>query len=242
MRRRAFFTSAALALGFLGACEAKVGPSDAPPETVPANAAPAGTSTTVPAEAPVTAKPAAPTPGAEEALATFGGGCFWCTEAVFLRLKGVLGVASGYAGGTTENPTYKQVCDGDTGHAEVIQVRFDPAQVSYEALLEVFFATHDPTTKDRQGNDEGTQYRSIILTHDAEQRRVAEAVKKRLDASKQFAAPIVTEIVPFERFWKAEAYHQDFFALNPNQGYCRAVVSPKVQKFEKLFHDRLKTK
>lgn len=227
MRRRAFFMLAAPFLALLGACEAKIGPAD------PTPVEPAPT----PAEVPVNAKPAPPK---EERLATFGGGCFWCTEAVFLRLKGVLGVESGYSGGKTQNPTYKQVCDGDTGHAEVIQVRYDPQQVSYEALLEVFFATHDPTTKDQQGADVGTQYRSVILTHDDEQRRTAEAVKKRLDASKKFSAPIVTEIVPFERFWKAEAYHQDFFAQNPNQGYCRAVVSPKVKKFEEHFSDKLK--
>jgi peptide-methionine (S)-S-oxide reductase len=193
-----------------------------------------------PTEEPVSTTPAPPTPRATEQLATFGGGCFWCTEAVYLRLKGVLGVESGYSGGKTQNPTYSQVSDGDTGHAEVVQVRFDPAQITYEALLEVFFATHDPTTKNRQGADEGTQYRSLVLTHDVEQRRTAEAVKQRLDASKKFPAPIVTEIVPFERFWKAEAYHQDYFAQNPQQGYCRAVVSPKVQKFEKAFKDRLK--
>ena len=173
-------------------------------------------------------------------LATFGGGCFWCTEAVFRRLEGVASVESGYSGGTVQNPTYKQVCGGDTGHAEVIQVLYDPTKVPYEDLLEIFWKTHDPTTKDRQGNDSGSQYRSIVLTHDDEQRRVAEDLKARLDAAGVFEAPIVTEIVPFERFWKAEGYHQDYFADNPNQPYCRAVVGPKVAKFEKVFKDRLK--
>jgi peptide-methionine (S)-S-oxide reductase len=172
-------------------------------------------------------------------LATFGGGCFWCTEAVYRRLQGVLGVESGYAGGHVANPTYQQVCAGNTGHAEVIQVRYDPAKTSYEDLLEVFFRTHDPTTLDRQGNDVGTQYRSIVLVHDDEQRRVAEEVKARLDASGYFGKPIVTEIVPYDRFWKAEDYHQDYFALNPSQPYCLAVVGPKVAKFEKAFHGRL---
>jgi peptide-methionine (S)-S-oxide reductase len=152
----------------------------------------------------------------------------------------VLGARSGYAGGTTPNPTYKQVCEGETGHAEVIQVRFDPARVPYARLLEVFFKTHDPTTLDRQGADEGTQYRSIILTHDAEQRRVAEEVKQKLAASGAFADPIVTQIVPLERFWPAEDYHQDYFARNPTQGYCRAVVLPKVEKFEAAFAELLK--
>jgi peptide-methionine (S)-S-oxide reductase len=232
MRRRAVFILGALLGTLLGACEAKIGPS----EPASADAKPA------PAAIPKPEEPAnvTPAPQKEERLATFGGGCFWCTEAVYLRLKGVLGVESGYSGGKTQNPTYKQVGTGTTGHAEVIQIRYDLAVVSYETLLEVFFATHDPTTKDSQGADFGTQYRSIILTHDDAQRATAEAVKKRLDAAKEFPAPIVTEIVPFERFWKAEGYHQDFFAQNPDQGYCRAVVSPKVKKFEKAFKDKLK--
>jgi peptide-methionine (S)-S-oxide reductase len=191
-------------------------------------------------ETPAMPLPAAKPPAASEALATFGGGCFWCTEAVYLRIEGVLGARSGYAGGTTPNPTYQQVCDGETGHAEVIQVRFDPARVPYARLLEVFFKTHDPTTLNRQGADEGTQYRSIILTHDAEQRRVAEEVKQKLTASGAFGDPIVTQIVPFERFWPAEEYHQDYFARNPTQGYCRAVVGPKVEKFEAAFAELLK--
>jgi len=185
-------------------------------------------------------KPSAQPPAVSEALATFGGGCFWCTEAVYLRIEGVLGARSGYAGGTTSNPTYRQVSSGQTGHAEVIQVRFDPARVAYARLLEVFFKTHDPTTQDRQGADEGTQYRSIVLTHDAEQRRIAEEVKKKLGGSGAFRAPIVTQIVPLEHFWPAEDYHQDYFARNPTQPYCRAVVGPKVEKFEAAFAELLK--
>jgi peptide-methionine (S)-S-oxide reductase len=182
-----------------------------------------------------------PTPsGAATKLATFGSGCFWCTEAVFLRLDGVLSVESGYAGGKTQNPTYKEVSSGTTGHAEVVQVRYDPAKVPYEKLLEVFWKTHDPTTKDRQGADVGTQYRSIVFWHDEEQRRVADDLKARLDAAKVFDAPIVTEVVPYDRFWKAEDYHQDYFAENPRQPYCRVVVGPKVAKFEKAFRDLLK--
>jgi peptide-methionine (S)-S-oxide reductase len=144
-------------------------------------------------------------------------------------------------GGHVENPTYKQVCSGATGHAEVAQISFDPARVSFEALLEVFFKTHDPTTLNRQGADEGTQYRSAIFVHDEEQRRIAESVKAALDGSGAFPAPIVTEIVPAATFYPAEAYHQDYFALNPGAGYCRAVVAPKMEKFRKAFRDRLKT-
>jgi peptide-methionine (S)-S-oxide reductase len=187
---------------------------------------------------PTPAPDPAPVPGT--GVATFGGGCFWCTEAVFLRLEGVFSVESGYSGGTTDRPTYRQVSDGDTGHAEVVQVRYDPKKVSYEELLEVFWKTHDPTTVDRQGADEGTQYRSVIFTHDAEQKRVAEELKASLEKEKVFPAPIVTQIVPFQRFWKAEDYHQNYFATNPTQPYCRAVVAKKVEKFEKIFKDRMK--
>jgi peptide-methionine (S)-S-oxide reductase len=178
------------------------------------------------------------TPAVE--TATLGGGCFWCTEAVFDRLEGVLSVESGYSGGAKENPTYREVCSGDTGHAEVVQVRFDPSRLSYEDVLEVFFATHDPTTKDRQGNDAGTQYRSVVFAHDERQARVARAAIERLGRESAFDAPIVTEVVPFERFWKAEDSHQDFFAENPAQPYCRAVVAPKVAKFERRFAERLR--
>jgi peptide-methionine (S)-S-oxide reductase len=162
-------------------------------------------------------------------LATFGGGCFWCTEAFFERVKGVKSAVSGYAAGKVENPTYKQVCSGLTGHAEVIQVEYDPKQVSYETLLEIFFDTHDPTTLNKQGADEGTQYRSIILYHDDTQKQVAEKVKRAVAA--EHKAPITTEIVPLKKFYVAEDYHQDYFAKNPDVPYCTFVIRPKLQKF-----------
>lgn len=170
-----------------------------------------------------------------EALATFGGGCFWCTEAVFQMVKGVLAVESGYAGGKDPQPTYEAVCSGRTGHAEVVQLRFDPAQVRYEDLLEVFFRTHDPTTLNRQGNDIGTQYRSVIFYHDGAQQKIAEDVKRRLEAAGVYDGPIVTEVVPIDRFHKAEAYHQDYYRRNPGQGYCAAIIGPKLAKFKKAF-------
>jgi peptide-methionine (S)-S-oxide reductase len=164
-------------------------------------------------------------------IATVGGGCFWCTEAIYQMLPGVKKVTSGYAGGTKENPTYKEVCNGTTGHAEVIQVEFDPKAVSYEKILETFWEAHDPTTLNRQGNDTGTQYRSIILYSSEAQKKAAE--KSKAEAQKQFAQPIVTEIVPLKKFYQAEGYHQDYYRSNPNQGYCRAIIRPKVEKFEK---------
>ena len=175
-------------------------------------------------------------------IATFGGGCFWCVEAVFEEVTGVTGAVSGYEGGTVENPTYEQVCEKTTGHIEVCQIMFDPAKVTYEKLLEIFFKTHDPTTKDRQGNDVGPQYRSVIFTHSDAQKETSEKVKKALDASGAFAKPIVTEILPTKKFWKAEDYHQDYFKRNPNQGYCRFVIAPKMDKFKKAFEDLLKKK
>ena len=175
-----------------------------------------------------------------EQVATLGGGCFWCLEAVYLGLRGVKGVVSGYAGGQVENPSYEQVCGKRTGHAEVVQVRFDAVEISYEDLLRVFFTIHDPTTRDRQGNDVGPQYRSIILVHDAAQAAAAEAVIGEIAAAKIWPGPIVTEVRPLEVFWPAEEYHQNYFARNPFQGYCQAVVAPKVAKFRKSFADRLK--
>jgi peptide-methionine (S)-S-oxide reductase len=163
--------------------------------------------------------------------ATLGGGCFWCTEAEFQMLPGVKSVTSGYAGGTTENPTYKQVCTGDTGHAEVIQVEFDPKVVSYEKILDTFWEAHDPTTLNRQGNDSGTQYRSIILYNSEAQRIAAE--KSKTAAQKHFKNPIVTEIVPLKKFYKAEGYHQNYYRSNQDQPYCRLVIQPKVEKLEK---------
>ena len=173
-------------------------------------------------------------------VATLGAGCFWCVEAVFKELNGVLSVDSGYSGGTKENPTYPEVCTGETGHAEVCQIRFDPTKVTFEELLEVFWKTHDPTTLNQQGADEGTQYRSAIYYHDERQREVAEHYKKELDESGAFDTPIVTEIVPFTRFWEAEAYHKDYFARNPDQAYCRAVIRPKLEKFRKAFAQKLR--
>ncbi len=176
----------------------------------------------------------------EAEKATLGGGCFWCLEAVFEQLRGVEKVESGYCGGSVVNPSYRQVCGGNTGHAEVVQVTFDPAVVSYRDVLNVFFATHDPTTKDRQGADVGTQYRSVIFTHSPEQQKVAEQTIAELNAAGIWDRPIVTEVVPAPAFYKAEDYHQAYFRANPGQGYCQAVVAPKVAKFRKQFAARLK--
>lgn len=161
-------------------------------------------------------------------LATVGGGCFWCLEAVFQRVNGVSKVVSGYAGGRTENPNYREVCGGNTGHAEVIQIEFDPATVSYEKLLDVFWKCHDPTTLNRQGADTGTQYRSIILTHDENQKKLA--IASRTAAEKNFASPIVTEIVPLTKFYAAENYHQDYYNQNGHAPYCQVVIAPKLKK------------
>ena len=163
-------------------------------------------------------------------LATFGGGCFWCMEAVFERLPGIISVTSGFAGGHTDNPTYHEVCGGDTGHAEVTQIEFDPAKISYAKLLEVFWQAHDPTTLNRQGADEGTQYRSIILFHDEKQKLLAE--KSKLEAQKDFFKPIVTEIVPLKKFFKAEDYHQGYYDANASAPYCQMVIAPKLEKLE----------
>lgn len=173
-------------------------------------------------------------------LATLGGGCFWCLEAVFTDLAGVESVKSGYAGGHVRHPTYEQVCGKETGHAEVVQVAFDPAVLAYADLLRVFFAIHDPTTKDRQGADVGPQYRSVVLTHSEEQRRAAEAVMEEIREAGLYPDPLVTEVAPLETFWPAEAYHDDYFARNPAQGYCRVVIAPKVAKFRKHFTEMLK--
>lgn len=181
------------------------------------------------------------TPASPEKLETItlGSGCFWCTEAVFQNLRGVKSAVSGYSGGKVLNPTYEQVCSGNTGHAEVIQVTYDPAVIPFEDLLRVFWHTHDPTTLNRQGHDVGTQYRSAIYYHNDQQRKVAEQYKAQLDESKTFDAPIVTEITPFDKFYPAENYHQEYYDLNPNQGYCQAVIRPKVEKFKKEFGDLL---
>ena len=173
-------------------------------------------------------------------IATLAGGCFWCLEAVFDLLEGVESVESGYMGGAAPNPTYEDVCTGETGHAEVVRVSFDPARISYRDLLSVFFTIHDPTTLNRQGADVGTQYRSAIFYHSPEQRATAEAAIAELQASKIWGAPIVTEVAPAGEFYIAEDYHQEYFARNPTQGYCRAVVEPKVAKFRKQHLERLK--
>jgi peptide-methionine (S)-S-oxide reductase len=172
--------------------------------------------------------------------ATLAGGCFWCLEAVYDEIKGVQGVESGYAGGHMDNPSYRAVCNGDTGHAEVVQVHFDPNVVSYQDLLNVFFAIHDPTTLNRQGADVGTQYRSAIFYHDDEQKKTAEDLIKDLNAQQIWDRPIVTEVAPLDKFYMAEDYHQEYFARNPYQPYCMAVVSPKVSKFRKHFIEMLK--
>jgi len=176
----------------------------------------------------------------ELAKATFAGGCFWCTEAVYAQIKGVHSVTSGYTNGKVPNPTYKDVCTGQTGHAEAIEIEYDPAIVSFEKLLEVFFATHDPTTLNRQGADVGTQYRSGIYYHDDAQQKIATDVIAKLNAARVFPGRIVTEVEPAATFYPAEAYHQDYFANNPSQPYCQAVAAPKVEKVRKVFKDLVK--
>lgn len=178
--------------------------------------------------------------GKNLSVATLAGGCFWCLEAVFDELKGVYSVESGYSGGSIPQPTYAQVCNGDTGHAETIQLTFDPSEVSYHDLLTIFFAIHDPTTLNRQGADVGTQYRSAIFYHDEEQKRVAQAVMAEISAAKIWDAPLVTELTLLDKFYPAEDYHQEYFAHNSFQPYCRIVIAPKVAKFRKQFVDRLK--
>jgi peptide-methionine (S)-S-oxide reductase len=186
----------------------------------------------------MTTEPTSTAPGL--ATATFGTGCFWCTEAVFESLEGVYNVVSGYAGGHVPNPTYKAVCDGTTGHAECVQLQYDPAKISYSDLLEAFFRSHDPTTLNRQGNDIGTQYRSVIYYHSPEQQQLATQIRQELDKAGAFGKPIVTEISPAGTFYAAEAYHQNYFANNPEQGYCAYVVAPKLDKFRKVFKDKLR--
>ena len=173
--------------------------------------------------------------------ATFGAGCFWCIEAVFQDLAGVESVVSGYMGGKTKNPTYREVCSGRTGHAEVAQITYNPDTISFKDLLEVFWKTHDPTTLNRQGNDVGSQYRSAVFYHNEEQKQLAEKYKQELDASGAFSKPIVTEITEIETFYPAEDYHQNYFKNNPGEGYCSFVIRPKVEKFKKVFGNKLKT-
>jgi peptide-methionine (S)-S-oxide reductase len=176
----------------------------------------------------------------ETEIATLGSGCFWCTEAFFLRVKGIESVVSGYSGGKVKNPTYREVCSGLTGHAEVIQVKFDPALITYSEVLEIFWNTHDPTTLNKQGADEGTQYRSVVFYHSEAQKQTAEDYKRQLEKSGVYKNPIVTEISPFTIFYPAEDYHQNYYALNPNQGYCQYVIRPKIEKFNKQYAAKLK--
>ena len=184
--------------------------------------------------------PTAPSVTSGREIATLAGGCFWCLEAVFDELNGVEAVESGYMGGRTRNPTYEQVCGGDTGHAEVVRITFDPAVVSFNELLEVFFVIHDPTTPNQQGNDIGTQYRSAVFYHTPEQKAAAAGTIAKLRAAGLWDAPIVTEVTPATKFYVAEGYHQEYYARNPSQPYCRAVVAPKVQKLRKHFLEKLR--
>lgn len=178
--------------------------------------------------------------GVQTDTATLATGCFWCTEAIFQELKGVWKVTSGYSGGTVPQPSYEEVCSGNTGHAECLQVIYDPKQISFDELLEVFWESHDPTSLNRQGNDAGTQYRSAIFYHNAAQKEEAEKYKAKLDQSGAYSKPIVTEITPFSKFYAAENYHQDYYRHNGSQPYCSFVIRPKVEKFEKVFKDKLK--
>ncbi|MBE0410288.1 MAG: peptide-methionine (S)-S-oxide reductase MsrA [Anaerolineales bacterium] len=176
----------------------------------------------------------------DKAVATLAGGCFWCLEAVYKQLVGVEQVVSGYTGGDTPDPTYEQVCSGTTGHAEAVQITYNPHQISYREIIEVFFSIHDPTTLNRQGNDIGTQYRSAIFTHDQEQHEQAERAIAELEAARIWTSSIVTEVVPLEEFFPAEDYHQDYYERNPNKPYCQMVISPKLAAFRKKFRDKLK--
>jgi peptide-methionine (S)-S-oxide reductase len=191
-----------------------------------------------PPETTSTLEPDVVPPGMERA--TFGAGCFWCTEAVFRQVQGVESVLAGYCGGSVKDPTYRQIGTGTTGHAEAVQITYDPDVVSFAELLEIFWQTHDPTTRDRQGHDVGPQYRSVIFYHTDEQRRLAERYKQKLDAAGVFGRPVVTEIVPFRAFYRAELYHQNYYEQNAWQPYCRAVIRPKLEKLNKVFHDKLK--
>ncbi len=179
-------------------------------------------------------------PGVELETATFGTGCFWCTEAVFQQLEGVHSVLSGYSGGHTKNPTYQEICTGATGHAEVVQIQFDPKVISFKDLLEVFWQTHDPTTPNRQGADVGTQYRSAIFYHTDDQRQTAEHYKQQLNTENAFAKPVVTEITKFDTFYMAEPYHQNYYELNGGASYCQMVIRPKMEKFKKAFAEKIK--
>jgi peptide-methionine (S)-S-oxide reductase len=173
-------------------------------------------------------------------VATLAGGCFWCIEAAFDEIRGVINVESGYSGGTTTSPTYEQVCSGTTGHAEAVQVTFDPNVVSFQDIMHIFFTVHDPTTPNRQGADVGSQYRSVVFYHDEKQKETAEHVIKELEDQKVWDNPIVTQVVPFKKFYKAENYHKQYFSRNPNSGYCKVVIAPKIAKLRKKYREKLK--
>lgn len=226
--------------GYLSGCTSAVN-SEAPAVTSePASeVAPADTTTATASESSGDSATADSATGTKE-TATFAAGCFWCVEAVFEQLKSVENVRSGYSGGRPDDATYELVSGGNTGHAEVIQFEFDPNVITYEELLEIFWTSHDPTTLNRQGYDVGTQYRSAIFYHSDEQRRLAEDYKKRLNDENAFGSPVVTEIVPFQGFYTAEGYHQDYFALNGNAPYCQRIIRPKVEKVRKVFADKLR--
>jgi peptide-methionine (S)-S-oxide reductase len=213
-----FALAFALTLIFMGNTVSEMPENFPPPDPAPATDAPTDTET-----------------------ATLGSGCFWCTEAVFQQLRGVKSVTSGYTGGHLPNPTYDDICDGDTGHAEVVRVEFDPKVVTFSELLEVFWRSHDPTTKNRQGNDRGPQYRSAIFYHSERQRDLAERYKAKIDAAGVYTRPLVTEITKADVFYPAEGYHQNYYANNPNQGYCRVMIGPKLDKLKKVFADKLKS-
>lgn len=202
---------------------------------------PAGTDSTRIPKPDSTANKITMTPGQTTDTATFGAGCFWCVEAIYQQMNGVISVTSGYSGGTVKNPAYREVCNGTTGHAEVCQVVYDPAVVSFDELLEAFWQTHDPTTLNRQGADVGTQYRSVVFYHNDEQKQKAESYKQKLNAENVFGKPVVTEISAFTVFYKAEAYHQNYYNQNSEQGYCQYVIRPKVEKYRKVFPQKLKT-
>ncbi|KAG2491645.1 hypothetical protein HYH03_010015 [Edaphochlamys debaryana] len=193
-----------------------------------------------PATAPAGPTASPPSSGGKMEVATLGGGCFWCVEACYNMLQGVSSAISGYAAGNTKDPNYKQICTGTSGHAEVVQITYDPSIVSYKEILQIFFTIHDPTTKDRQGNDVGTQYRSIILTHNEQQAAIAKEVMQEVASEGWYSAPLVTQVEPLTTFYPAEDYHQNYFVQNPGQGYCRAVVGPKVAKFRAKFAGKLR--
>ena len=210
----------------------------------PSSSAPVATASPAPLASPTLAdtpgRPPQGAPSAKEETATFAGGCFWAMQTEFEKLRGVNKVTAGYSGGTAPHPSYEQVCTGTTGHAETVQIVFDPAQISYEELVHIFLTAIDPTTKDRQGNDKGTQYRSAIFFHDPAQEASARKVIAEIDKARLYSQPIVTEVDPYQSFYDAEAYHQDYFAAHPNQGYCAAVVAPEVNRFVQMNRARLK--